>query len=128
MKRRIGISSLVGLALLGGAGGVAEAAPTLRLQVDQKGDFALIGNTLGHECRAGVPAPVVGTASCAGQSSTNINDSAPDVFWRANSPNEDPASAEANNTITLAEARSTAVLTLPPGATVTHAFLYWGAR
>ena len=31
------------------------AAPALRVSVDQHGDFALIGNTLGQECAAGTP-------------------------------------------------------------------------
>ncbi|MBI4953951.1 MAG: DUF11 domain-containing protein [Myxococcales bacterium] len=101
----------------------ALAAPQLRLQVDQKGDFVLIGNTLGHECAGGTPAPVVGTVGNCG---ANLGDSAPDVFWRSEAPGA--GQAQANNTITLANARSTALLTVPPGATVTHAFLYWGGN
>jgi len=120
--RRLGICSLLGLALLGGAEGRARAAPTLRVQVDQKGDFVLLGNTLGHDCAAGVPAPTVGTVGACGTANT-LADTAPDVYWRA----EDALTAAANTSITAAQARSTAVLTLPPGATVTHAFLYWGA-
>ena len=34
------------------AAGRAHAAPELRVQVDQHGDFVLIGNTLGYECAA----------------------------------------------------------------------------
>jgi uncharacterized repeat protein (TIGR01451 family)/MYXO-CTERM domain-containing protein len=103
--------------------GIAAGAPALRVQVDQKGDFALIGNSLGHDCRAGIPAPVVGTVGACG---TNTGDSSPDVFWRSESPGANQA--EANNGITLAQSRSTSMLNLPAGATVTHAFLYWGAR
>jgi clumping factor A len=95
---------------------VAGAAPKLRAQVDQRGDFALIGNTLGHDCRAGIPAPIVGSV---GDSGTHTSDSSPDVFWRDGS---------ADSAITLDEARSTAVLSLPAGATVSHAWLYWAAR
>jgi len=96
------------------------------VQVDQHGDFVLIGNTLGQECSTAnppVPAPVVGTVGACG---ANTADTAPDVFWRS----EDipaPGTAEANTDITAQDARSTAVLVLPPDATVTHAYLYWSA-
>jgi uncharacterized repeat protein (TIGR01451 family)/MYXO-CTERM domain-containing protein len=95
---------------------VAGASPKLRAQVDQRGDFALIGNTLGHDCRSGIPVPIVGSVGDCG---THTGDSSPDVFWRDGS---------AGSAITLAEARSTAVLSLPAGAMVTHAWLYWAAR
>jgi uncharacterized repeat protein (TIGR01451 family) len=101
--------------------GAAQAAPSLRVQVDQAGDFAMIGNTLGHDCATGVPAPVVGTVGACG---TNTNDSAPDVFWRA----DDAGDAVANTSITLQQARSTAMLILPSNAQVTHAFLYWSGE
>ncbi len=119
MKHR----TILGAAALVAWAGSVSAAPALRVQVSQKGDFALIGNTLGHDCRAGIPAPVVGTVGACGGST---GDSAPDVFWRSEAPAA--GQAQANNTITLAQSRSTAVLALPTGATVTHAFLYWGAR
>ena len=41
--------------------GVASAEPKLRIQVDQRGDFLLIGNTMGHECLSGTPTPVKGS-------------------------------------------------------------------
>lgn len=106
---------------------IAHAAPTLRVQVDQRGDFLLIGNTFGYECAAGTPAPLVGTVgvgACSGQAAS-INDSAPDLHWRADAPADGEALADA--TVTAATARTTAVLALPSGATVTHAFLYWAA-
>ncbi|MBK8256574.1 MAG: DUF11 domain-containing protein [Polyangiaceae bacterium] len=102
--------------------GQAHAAPSLRVQVDQKGDFLLIGNTIGYDCAAGTPNPVVGTVGMCGN---NTSDSAPDILWRADSPMD--GQAQANGGITVAQARSTAVLNVPAGATVTHAFLYWGA-
>ncbi len=104
------------------AAGNATAAPALRVQVEQKGDFLLVGNTLGFECAAGTPAPVVGTLGACGNQ--GINDTAPDIFWRSDSPMN--GQAEANTGITVANARSTAILTIPAGATITHAFLYWG--
>ncbi|WP_437756186.1 DUF3344 domain-containing protein [Sorangium sp. So ce1389] len=125
MKRSWFIGGLFGLAWVGGQGGTAHADPALRVQVDQRGDFLLIGNTLGYECGADLPlpGPVVGTV---GECGGSLGDSSPDVFWRADAPGE--GQAQANNTITVAQARSTAVLDVPDGATVTHAFLYWGAH
>jgi uncharacterized repeat protein (TIGR01451 family)/MYXO-CTERM domain-containing protein len=109
--------------LFGIAASEAQAAQTLRVQVDQKGDFLLIGNTLGHECNGGI-APVVGNVGNCGNN--GLGDSAPDVFWRSEQPGAGQAAA--NNNITAAQARSTAVLTIPAMATVTHAYLYWGAN
>ncbi|WP_438017691.1 DUF3344 domain-containing protein [Sorangium sp. So ce315] len=124
MKRRWIIGGLVGLASVGGQSGIAHAAPALRVQVDQRGDFLLIGNTLGHECgRDDIESPVVGDIGPCGN---NTGDSAPDTFWRADSPVE--GQAEASTSITAAQARSSAVLEVPAGATVTHAYLYWGAH
>jgi clumping factor A len=115
----IGAAVVLGSLLHGGS---ATAAPQLRAQVEQKGDFVLIGNTLGHECNGGV-APIVGTVGACGN---NLGDSAPDVYWRADAPAD--GQAQANNMVTAAEARSTALLAIPPGATITHAYLYWAAR
>ncbi|WP_437876756.1 hypothetical protein [Sorangium sp. So ce513] len=124
MKRRWVIGGLVGLACVGGQGGAAHAAPALRVQVDQRGDFLLIGNTLGHECgRDDIESPVLGDIGPCG---SNTGDSAPDTFWRADSPVE--GQAEASTSITAEQARSTAVLAVPAGARVTHAYLYWGAH
>lgn len=100
----------------------AGAAPALRFKVDQRGDFAITGNTLGHNCAPGVPAPVVGTVGNCGM---NVNDTAPDVYWRADAPNAGAATGD--NTITPAAARATAMLNLPAGSTVTYARLYWSS-
>ncbi len=48
------------------------------------------------------------------------------MFWRSDSPAA--GQAEASTGITAAQARTTAVLEVPAGATVTHAYLYWGAH
>ncbi len=101
---------------------VARAAPALRVQTTQHGDFLMVGNTLGHECATGTPAPVVGVVGGCG---SNTADTAPDIFWRADAPAL--GQAQANSTITAAQARSTAVLTIPAGARVTHAYAYWAA-
>ncbi|WP_437335306.1 DUF3344 domain-containing protein [Sorangium sp. So ce394] len=124
MKRRYVIGGLVGLAVVAGQGGAAHADPELRVQVDQRGDFLLIGNTLGYECGGdGIEPPVLGDVGPCG---SNTGDSAPDIFWRADSPAE--GGAEASSSITAAQARTTAVLQVPAGATVTHAYLYWSAH
>ncbi|MEI8256206.1 MAG: hypothetical protein WCJ30_11095, partial [Deltaproteobacteria bacterium] len=101
-----------------------QAAQTLRQQVDQRGDFVLIGNTGGWDCNpgGGIPAPIVGAIGACG---TNVNDTAIDLLWRGDSPAAGQAAA--NNTITPAQARSTAVLAIPAGASITYARLYWAA-
>jgi uncharacterized repeat protein (TIGR01451 family) len=102
----------------------AAANPTLRKQVDQRGDIRLLGNTLAHECGTGnppVPAPVVGTiGNCP-----EVNFTAPDVYFRSDDPSDGMARADSN--IMPDQARSTAVLTLPTDAKVTYARLYWGS-
>lgn len=102
-----------------------EVVPAIepRLNLTQRGGVITIGNTLGYDCAAGVPAPVVGVVGACG---TNTSDSGVDVFWRADSPTT--GQAEANTAITNAQARSSAMLNIPVGASVTHAYLYWGAR
>lgn len=102
----------------------ASAAPKPRFQIDQKGDVILIGNTMGQDCRPGVPMPVAGTVGSCGSDMTT-GDSAPDVYWRADSPQD--GQAEASETITPEAARTTAVLKLPAGAQVTYARIYWGS-
>ena len=111
--------------------GRAHADQTLRVQVDQRGDFALIGNTLGWDCGADTPAPTVGSVPTVDLNDPlacglNAVDSSSDVFWRADDPS--PGQATASVDFTAADARSSAVLALPDGAEVTHAFLYWAAR
>ncbi len=101
----------------------ASAKPKIRVQIDQKGDVILIGNTLGQDCRAGVgiPAPIVGTVGNCGTDAVSINDSAPDVFWNAS----DNGTAVADDTVTVQQARSAAMLQLAAGQRVTYARLYW---
>lgn len=111
--------------LLGAAGHV-EAAPDLKWQVDQHGNFTLIGNALSQECSERnvsptVPAPVVGSVGeCSDTSST-----ASDIYYRSDDPNAD--NLRVDRAINAADARTTAVLELPSDATVTHARLYWGS-
>jgi uncharacterized repeat protein (TIGR01451 family)/MYXO-CTERM domain-containing protein len=108
----------------------AAAEQKLRVQVDQRGDFVMIGNTLGWDCAANAATPVVGTTDNSLGSFVSCGllstDTSPDLFWRADEPSAGKALASSN--FTSADARTTAVLTLPKNAKVTHAFLYWGAR
>ncbi len=105
-----------------GAAGIASAQFTTRFNDTVNGNFVLIGNTLGFDAAPGVPIPIVGSVGATG---INTADSAPDVIWRSNSPGLGQASASTG--ITVATARSQAVLQLPPGATVLYARLYWSA-
>jgi len=117
------LAGLTSLLLTTALVGTATAAPALRVTVDQRGDFTLIGNTLGWDCGPGVPAPVVGSVPANnGQCGGSVGDSSPDVFWRSNDNGTDASAAAMFGP---GDARSQAVLSLPAGATVTHAFLYW---
>jgi uncharacterized repeat protein (TIGR01451 family) len=100
----------------------ARAALTPRVQITQSGDFVILGNTQGQDCGPGVPAPVVGNASaaCGG----NTSDTSPDISWEA----DFPAAGQATADLSIGgNKRTTAVLNLPAGAVVTHAYLYWAA-
>jgi uncharacterized repeat protein (TIGR01451 family)/MYXO-CTERM domain-containing protein len=99
------------------ATGAASAVdPILRHQEDTRGDVVVFGSTLAFDCGAGVSAPPGAVASCAGQ--TNTTDTAPDLYFRDNT---------ANASVLPAEARTSATLSLPAGAVVTYARLYWSA-
>jgi MYXO-CTERM domain-containing protein len=102
------------------AAGQASAALNPRVEVIQQGDFLLIGNTLAYDCKMPPPTPIAGMATCP---ATGVSDNAPDVLWRAEN-----GSATANPMITVEQAQTAAVLKVPPGATVTHAYLFWSAR
>lgn len=102
------------------APGRASADPSLRTQMDLRGNFVLLGATLAQECGPDVPAPTTGTiGDCP-----NNNAAAPDVYWRADDPSDGNARADAN--ITATDSRATAVLEIPNGARIVHARLYWG--
>ncbi len=104
----------------------ASAAPALRKQAEQRGDFILIGNTLGWDCGPGVPAPVIGTVPAAAMcgAAGNLADTSPDVLWRSDEP---VGGATASFAYGNAQTRSTATLNLPAGAKVTYARVYWGS-
>ncbi len=115
-RRHTALGLAVGTSLVLSAGTVSAADPILRHQEDTRGDVVVFGSTLAFDCGAGVSAPPGATASCAGQ--LNIDDTAPDIYFRDNT---------ANASILPTEARTSATLSLPAGATVTYARLYWSA-
>src|SRR5512145_3286149 len=62
------------------------AAPTLIKKVDQKGDFVLLGNTLGWDCGVTpfatyMPASYVTPVTALCDTASSKNDSAIDVYW-----------------------------------------------
>jgi uncharacterized repeat protein (TIGR01451 family) len=114
------LSTVCSLALLP----TADAAPKLRFQIDQRGDMLLFGNTVGYDCRPGIPAPVAGDVDAA-NCGLFLNDSSADAWWRSDEPTAGRATANTN--ITNSSARSTAMLELPAGAQVTYARLYASA-
>ncbi|WP_437279039.1 hypothetical protein WME90_00355 [Sorangium sp. So ce375] len=126
MAKRLVFTGLTSAALLGALSGTASALREIpRVQVAQRGDFVLIGNTLAHDCASSTPAPLVGSMVGACGTAATLGDSAPDIYWKSDSPLA--GQAEANNNIAPSAASSAAVLNLPAGARVTHAYLYWAA-
>lgn len=113
------------LSLIGAQSNLANAAPALRYQVAQRGDMVLFGNTLGYDCRASVPKPVVGSVDIS-MCGTNTDDIDIDVLWSSDMPAA--GGATAGTSVMPNQARSTSVLTLPTGALVTYARLYWSAE
>lgn len=104
--------------------GVAEAQTKPRVQVSQNGDFLLVGNTLAQNCSADPASIVVGSVDLATGCGKDT-DTGADLFWKSDAPSDGQATAA----LTLApnEAAATTVLTIPAGATVTHAYLFWSA-
>ncbi|MDB4972299.1 MAG: putative internalin, partial [Myxococcaceae bacterium] len=129
MTTRAFLGSLLSVLSVLSIVGPARADQRLRVQVNQRGDFLLVGNTLGWDCVSGgsaAPAPLVGTVPALGACGLNTEDSSVDVFWRADQPSDGTATADLS--VAAADARSTGFVDLPANAAVTHAFLYWGAR
>ncbi|MGZ3458687.1 MAG: hypothetical protein ACXU86_09290, partial [Archangium sp.] len=120
---------------------ISDADPKLRYWSDLHGDFALIGNTLAQDCRTTTPPPLIGTTpptdNVPGVRSCFQHDTSPDFFWdlddwtlentEAHTAPYLPPDYSAPKPANPLEARSQAVLTLPPGAKVVYARLYWAA-
>jgi uncharacterized repeat protein (TIGR01451 family) len=104
-----------------------------RYTTDDRANFVVFGNTTGFDCRDGVQEkPIVGTVptgpgglfACRGLlPDTTRGD---DILWRSDDPQNGQALASA--LIAPNAARSTAVLSLPPGAKVVYARLYWAGQ
>lgn len=116
-----GSAGLIVLAALTAWASPSRAQVVERFSVDQRGDFALIGNTLAHDCAVVVDS-LVGTVGNCG---ANSADSGADVLW---SVGEESTAALASTAVGVAAAASVAVLELPAGARVTRAELYWSAQ
>jgi uncharacterized repeat protein (TIGR01451 family)/uncharacterized protein (TIGR03382 family) len=112
----------------------AGAAPTQRKSFDVHGDVAIIGNTIGIDCRLNGRGNLVAGTAPAGalcNGAGDQGDSAPDYFFR---DSDDDTTTTADATVTPALARTSAVLSsssalkglaVPAGATVLYARLYW---
>ncbi|MBK8258295.1 MAG: DUF11 domain-containing protein [Polyangiaceae bacterium] len=116
LTRRTALGFAVGSSLLLGSGAASAVDPVLRHQEDTRGDVVVFGSTLAYDCGSGVAAPMAAVASCANQ--LLVDDTAPDIYFRDNT---------ANASILPIEARTSATLSLPAGASVTYARLYWAA-
>lgn len=121
--RCLSSGSIAAALMLGLLGSAAHAQLTTRYRATVPGGMAIIGNTSGLDAAPFVPAPVVGTVGALGSGTA---DDSVDVFWRSNSPAVGQAAA--NTSVTVAQARSQAMLSLPSGASVIFARLYWSAR
>jgi uncharacterized repeat protein (TIGR01451 family) len=117
-----------------------NAAPKLRYTADLYGNFALIGNTLGQDCRSTTPRPLTGrmppNSTVFGETSCSGRDTSPDFFWTLDDWTLENTGASTRPYLAPGvtptspnplHARSQAVLTLPPGARVVYARLYWAA-
>ncbi|MFY0525600.1 Ig-like domain-containing protein [Archangium gephyra] len=137
---------LLALAVLLTAGSARAQAPTnnadpkLRYTADLYGNFALIGNTLGQDCRSTTPRPLTGrmppNGTVFGETSCSGRDTSPDFFWTLDDWTLENTGASTRPYLAPGvtptspnplHARSQAVLTLPPGARVVYARIYWAA-
>jgi hypothetical protein len=99
------------------AGDVSADAPAERAGLTKtlKGGVLVIGTTLAHDCNNLPPAG----ADCSGE--LQFLDPAPDVYWV-------DGAAVTVNAAAANTARSAATLTIPAGATVDSARLYWASK
>ncbi|WP_434387203.1 Ig-like domain-containing protein [Melittangium boletus] len=120
---------------------VSNAPPKLRYAEDLRGNFALIGNTLAQDCRKTTPLPITGRMPpvetfVPGDPACYQRDTSPDFFWTLNDPAMETTGATtqpaapittSSKGINPLTASSQAALSLPAGATVVYARLYWAA-
>lgn len=117
---------------------LAQGDPVLRAQQNLHGDFAVIGNSMGFDCRKPtaehpIPLPTHGSVDTS-KCGNNTEDTAMDVLWQVDKPTLGQAQADTAVTpgtplsVTPPGTASTeAVLQLPAGAVVTYARIYWSA-
>jgi uncharacterized repeat protein (TIGR01451 family) len=115
------LSPLVAVAFSSPAG----AAPARRVQFDLRGDFLIAGNTLGHDCATGVPAPLSGGLGNCGtftldDGGSGTSNDAIDVLWKRNAD----GSFTADTSVLPSQARSRSFVDLT-NRTVRYARLYW---
>ncbi len=115
----LGLLSAVGVSALCST---VSAAPQKLAEFNEKGNFLLIGNTVGWDCASGVPQPIVGSVN-TGSCSSNTEDSSADILWQS-----DGTTATADGSTTPLRASSAAFLSIPPGSVVVHARLFWAAQ
>lgn len=108
----LGLLSAVGVSALCST---VSAAPQKLAEFNEKGNFLLIGNTVGWDCASGVPQPIVGSVN-TGSCSSNTEDSSADILWQS-----DGTTATADGSTTPLRASSAAFLSIPPGSVVVHA-------
>lgn len=130
------LAAAIGVMSLGIAS-TSHANPELRWQQDLRGDLKVIGNVSGYDCNTPGNPPdsmtsIIASNACYckdGKDGADCrsarDDSSPDVFWKVDAPMTGQALADA--TTKAADASSRASLTLPSGATVAYARLYWAA-
>jgi len=142
---RAGIPALllaVAMSLTAGrvhAAPINNDAPKLRYAEDLRGNFALIGNTLAQDCRSTTPPPITGRMPpietyVPGDPACYQRDTSPDFFWTLNDwamentgATTQPSAPVKATGINPLSAASQAALSLPAGATVVYARLYWAA-
>ena len=129
----LGICFLATVGVFLGSAQPAQAQLQKRFTTDDRGNFVMFGNTTGLDCRDSVTEkPIVGTVPQGPTGLYNCRGLLPDtsrgddVLWRSDEPMN--GSAVASTLITPATARSTAVLSLPAGARVVYARLYWAGQ
>ena len=129
----LGLCFMAAAGVLLGPARPARAALTQRFATDDRANFVVFGNTTGLDCRDSITEkPLVGDVPLGPLGLFNCRGLLPDVtrgddvLWRSDEPQN--GRALASPLITPLSARSTAVLSLPAGAKVLYARLYWAAQ
>lgn len=129
----LGLCFMAAAGVLLGPARPARAALAPRFATDDRANFVIFGNTTGLDCRDSITEkPLVGDVPLGPLGLFNCRGLLPDisrgddVLWRSDEPQN--GRALASPLITPLAARSTAVLSLPAGARVLYARVYWAAQ